>query len=58
MPCGSAIDFCPVDRIADAHATRADAARLYGEMLAADANQFGPQLAPVLIQALAAMGID
>lgn len=42
----------------NAHVARADLARLYDELLREDTDRLGPQLAPIVIEALAAMGID
>ena len=50
--------FDAMERMPDAHTARADGATLYDVVLRADTERLGPQLAPAVIQALAAMGID
>ncbi|MGW7674491.1 hypothetical protein ACWGJX_46875 [Streptomyces sp. NPDC054775] len=50
--------FDALGRAHEANVARADAAALYDEMLRIDTDRFGPPLAPAVIEALAAMGID
>lgn len=55
---GAVRQFESTGRVSDAHVARADAALLYDELLRADTDRFGPQIAPAVIQALAEMGVD
>jgi hypothetical protein len=50
--------FDEQSRTNDARTARADAAQLYGELVRLNPEESGPLMAPTVIEALAAMGVD
>lgn len=54
----AARQFDGLGQLRDAGRARSEAAGLYDEMLRMDTDRFGPPLAPLVIEALAAMGVD